>query len=151
MSLSISRDCDHAIPTLINFIRDGPKAIRPQSLRRSGTIFARTSVSSHVISYLGCMRNTITRSKCYLNDAFWAGTTTTGRSKSMNAYFEGYAHSNTMLNEFVVQYDKVVHVWREADEKGGFVRMNIRATLSGSNPIEKIAGERNTHRVFKKF
>lgn len=45
--------------------------------------------------------------KCYLNDIFWAGMTTT-RSESMNAYFNGYVHSNTMLDEFVVQYDKAL-------------------------------------------
>lgn len=46
--------------------------------------------------------------KCFLNDIFWAGMITMGRSESMNAYFNGYLHSNTMLNEFVVQYDKAV-------------------------------------------
>lgn len=35
----------------------------------------------------------------------------------MNAYFEGYVHSNTTLNEFVVQYDKAVYTQRDAKEK----------------------------------
>lgn len=43
--------------------------------------------------------------------------TTTGRSESTKAYFDGHVHSNTMLNEFVVQYDKVVRALREAKKK----------------------------------
>lgn len=50
----------------------------------------------------------------FLNDIFWAGMTTTGRSESMNAFFDGYVHSNTMLNEFVTQYDKAARARRQA-------------------------------------
>lgn len=43
--------------------------------------------------------------------------TTTSRSKSMNAYYDECVHANTMLNEFVVKYDKTVRTHREAEEK----------------------------------
>lgn len=56
-----------------------------------------------------------------------------------------------MLNKFVAQYDKVVHVHEEAEEREGFVTMNTMATLSGTHPIEKVIGERYTQHVFKKF
>lgn len=46
--------------------------------------------------------------------------TTTGRRESMNTYFDGYVQSNTMLNEFVVQYDKITHARLEAKEKEDF-------------------------------
>lgn len=36
------------------------ETIHPQTSRRSGITFARNSVSSHVICYLGCTRNAIT-------------------------------------------------------------------------------------------
>lgn len=34
---------------------------------------------------------------CYLSDTFWAGMTATDRNESMNAYFDGYVHLNTLL------------------------------------------------------
>lgn len=86
--------------------------------------------------------------KCYLNDTFWTGMSTTGRSESINAYFDGYVNSNTMLNEFVVQYDKAIRTRRESED---FQTMNTQATLSGRHPIEKAAGDRYTRRVFRKF
>ncbi|XP_052621639.1 protein FAR1-RELATED SEQUENCE 5-like [Lactuca sativa] len=46
--------------------------------------------------------------KPFLKDTFFAGMTTTGRSESINSFFDGYVNSRTMLNEFVVQYDKAV-------------------------------------------
>lgn len=46
--------------------------------------------------------------------------TSTGRSESMNAFFDGYVHSNTMLNKFLTQYDKTVRAPQQAQEKRGF-------------------------------
>lgn len=65
--------------------------------------------------------------KCYLNDIFWEAMTTTGRSESMSAYFDGYVHSNTMLNEFMVQHDKIVLARLKAEEKEDFQTMNTQA------------------------
>lgn len=58
--------------------------------------------------------------KSYLNDIFWADMTTTRRSESMNAYFYGYIHSNTILIEFVVQYDKAVATRSVTEEREDF-------------------------------
>lgn len=77
--------------------------------------------------------------KCYLEDIFWVGMTTTGRSESMKAYFDGYLDSNTMLNEFVVQYNKAVHARREAEKKEDFQTMQMQANLSGTHTIERVA------------
>jgi hypothetical protein len=41
----------------------------------------------------------------YMKDTFWAGMNTTQRSESMNAFFDGYVHSQTTLKEFVDQFD----------------------------------------------
>ena len=46
--------------------------------------------------------------KAYLKDSFFAGMTTSGRSESIHSFFDGFVNAKTMLNEFVVQYDKVV-------------------------------------------
>ncbi|KAI3880775.1 hypothetical protein MKX03_034676 [Papaver bracteatum] len=45
---------------------------------------------------------------CYVNTTFWAGMSTTQRSESMNAFFDGYVHSRTTLSEFVEQYDNAL-------------------------------------------
>ncbi|XP_028113810.1 protein FAR1-RELATED SEQUENCE 5-like [Camellia sinensis] len=37
----------------------------------------------------------------YVKDIFWAGMSTTQRSKSMNAFFNGYVNSKTTLKQFV--------------------------------------------------
>ncbi|CAA2963280.1 Hypothetical predicted protein [Olea europaea subsp. europaea] len=34
---------------------------------------------------------------CYFKTTFWAGMSTTQRSESMNAFFDGYVHSKTSL------------------------------------------------------
>jgi hypothetical protein len=41
----------------------------------------------------------------YLKGVFWAGMTTTQRSESMNAFFDGYVRPSTTLKQFVDQYD----------------------------------------------
>lgn len=79
--------------------------------------------------------------KVYLKNTFFAGMTTSGRSESMNSYFDKYVHANTMLNEFVVQYDKALHCRREAEEDEDFKMINSKASLSSQHPIEVRAAE----------
>ncbi|XP_028099318.1 protein FAR-RED IMPAIRED RESPONSE 1-like [Camellia sinensis] len=44
----------------------------------------------------------------YVKDMFWAGMSTTQRSESMNAFFDGYVNSKTTLKQFVEQYDNAL-------------------------------------------
>lgn len=91
--------------------------------------------------------------KAYLKDTFFAGMTTSGRSESIHSYFDGFVNSNTMLNEFVIQYDKAVRARRVAEEDEDFKTLNSKAVLSSVHPIEVKAGEcytRNMFEVFKK-
>ena len=44
----------------------------------------------------------------FVKDTFWAGMSTTQRSESINAFFDGYVHHQTTLKEFVEQYDKAL-------------------------------------------
>ncbi|XP_022877014.1 protein FAR1-RELATED SEQUENCE 5-like [Olea europaea var. sylvestris] len=39
---------------------------------------------------------------------FWAGMSTTQKSESMNAFFDGYVHSKTSLKQFVQQYERAL-------------------------------------------
>ncbi|XP_022891144.1 protein FAR1-RELATED SEQUENCE 5-like [Olea europaea var. sylvestris] len=45
---------------------------------------------------------------CLLKITFWAGMSTTQRSESMNAFFDGYVHSKTSLKQFVEQYERAL-------------------------------------------
>ncbi|KAI3721972.1 hypothetical protein L2E82_32993 [Cichorium intybus] len=89
--------------------------------------------------------------KAFLKDTFFAGMTTSGRSESIHSFFDGYVNSRTMLNEFVLQYDKAVESRRAAEEDEDFKTMNSRAVLSSVHPIEAKAGECYTRKVFDIF
>ncbi|XP_023765163.1 protein FAR1-RELATED SEQUENCE 5-like [Lactuca sativa] len=84
--------------------------------------------------------------KPFLKDIFFAGMTTTGQSESISSFFDGFVNSRTMLNEFVVQYDKAVESRRVAEEDEDFKTMNSRPVLSSVRPIEAKA-EESTYRV----
>nr|XP_043625956.1 protein FAR1-RELATED SEQUENCE 7-like [Erigeron canadensis] len=87
----------------------------------------------------------------FLKDFFFAGMTTSGRSESIHSFFDGYVNSNTMLNEFVVQYDNAVKCRRRAEEDEDFQTMNTRPVLSSVNPLEAKAGARYTKNMFEVF
>nr|XP_043615775.1 protein FAR1-RELATED SEQUENCE 5-like [Erigeron canadensis] len=87
----------------------------------------------------------------FLKDCFFAGMTTSGRSDSIHSFFDGYVTSNTMLNEFVVQYDNAVKSRRKAEEDEDFRTINSRPVLSSLNPIEAKAGTRYTSNIFEDF
>ncbi|XP_023766136.2 protein FAR1-RELATED SEQUENCE 5-like [Lactuca sativa] len=89
--------------------------------------------------------------KPFLKDIFFAGMTTTGRSESINSFFDGFVNSKTMLNEFVVQYDKAVESRRAAEEDEDFKTMNSRPVLSSVHPIEAKAGQCYTRKMFDTF
>ncbi|KAL7602925.1 protein FAR1-RELATED SEQUENCE 5-like [Lactuca sativa] len=89
--------------------------------------------------------------KPFLNDTFFAGVTTTRQSESINSFFDGFVNSRTMLNEFVVQYDKAVESRRAAEEDEDFKTMNSRPILSSVHPIEAKAGQCYTRKMFDTF
>ncbi|XP_061359450.1 protein FAR1-RELATED SEQUENCE 5-like [Gastrolobium bilobum] len=89
--------------------------------------------------------------KAYLKDTFFVGMTTSGRSESINAFFDGYVNSNTMLNDFVTQYDKAIKSRKDAEEDEDFKTRNTKANLESNHPIEAIAGERYTRKLFEIF
>ncbi|KAK2972450.1 hypothetical protein RJ640_003876, partial [Escallonia rubra] len=89
--------------------------------------------------------------KSFLKDTFFAGMTTSGRSESIHSFFDGYVNSNTMLNEFVLKYDKAVYSRRYDKEDEDFKTMNSKAILSSDHPIEAKAGEWYTRSMFEIF
>jgi len=73
----------------------------------------------------------------YLKDVFWAGMTTTQRSESMNAFFDGYVHSSTSLKEFVDQYDNALHRKVEIENVADFNSFNSTISCVSKLPFEK--------------
>lgn len=91
--------------------------------------------------------------KAYLKDTFFAGMTTSGRSESIHSFFDGFVHSKTMLNEFVLQYEKAVTCRRGAEEDQNFRTLNSKPTLLSEHPIEAMAAKcytRNMYDIFRK-
>ncbi|KAL7612830.1 hypothetical protein Lser_V15G07827 [Lactuca serriola] len=89
--------------------------------------------------------------KAFLKDVFFAGMTTSGRSDSIHSFFDGFVNSKTMLNEFVLQYDKAVDSRRAAEEDEDFKTMNSSPILSSVHPIEAKAGQFYTRIFFEVF
>ncbi|KAJ9552192.1 hypothetical protein OSB04_016237 [Centaurea solstitialis] len=89
--------------------------------------------------------------KAFLKDVFLAGMTTSGRSESIHSFFDGYVNSNTMLNEFVIQYDKAVECRRAAEEDEDFKSMNSRPILLSVHPIFSKVGTCYTRKMFELF
>ena len=65
--------------------------------------------------------------------------TTSGRSESINSFFDGFVNSKTMLNDFVVQYDKAVNLHRSAEGEHDFRTLDSKPTLHSDHPIEAMA------------
>ncbi|CAI9275453.1 unnamed protein product [Lactuca saligna] len=89
--------------------------------------------------------------KAFLKDVFFAGMTTSGRSESIHSFFDGFVNSKTMLNEFVLQYDKAVDSRRAAEEDEDFKTMNSSPILFYVHPIEAKAGHFYTRKMFEVF
>ncbi|CAL5395956.1 unnamed protein product [Camellia sinensis] len=60
----------------------------------------------------------------YVKDIFWTGMPTTQRSESMNAFFDGYVNSKTILKQFVEQYDNALGSKVEKETKADFKSRN---------------------------
>jgi len=53
----------------------------------------------------------------YVKDTFWAEMSSTQRSESVNAFFDGYVNSTTTLKQFVEQYDNALRDKVEKENK----------------------------------
>ena len=60
----------------------------------------------------------------YIKEIFWAGMSTTQRSESMNAFFDGCVNSKTSMRQFVEQYDNTLKSKMEKENKADFDSLN---------------------------
>ncbi|KAF5455808.1 hypothetical protein F2P56_025345 [Juglans regia] len=73
----------------------------------------------------------------YLKNTFWAGMSTTQRIESMHAFFDGYAHSETTLKEFVDQFDNALRKKVENEMAADFHSFNCTVPCISHLPVEK--------------
>ncbi|XP_040989059.1 protein FAR1-RELATED SEQUENCE 5-like [Juglans microcarpa x Juglans regia] len=74
----------------------------------------------------------------FLKEVFWAGMSTTQRSESMNAFFDGYVHARTNLKEFVDQFDNALKKKIENENAADFHSFNVTIPVVSISPLEKI-------------
>ncbi|KAK8945032.1 Protein FAR1-RELATED SEQUENCE 5 [Platanthera zijinensis] len=87
----------------------------------------------------------------FFKDVFVAGMTSTGRSESINSFFDGFVNSNTCLVEFLKQYEKALESRRHAEEVEDYMTMNSKALLYGNTSLETHAAQSYTKTMFKLF
>ncbi|KAG6625741.1 hypothetical protein CIPAW_16G119700 [Carya illinoinensis] len=85
----------------------------------------------------------------FLKACFWAGMSTTQRSESMNAFFDGYVHSRTNLKEFVDQFDNALKKKIENENLADFQSFNVTIPCISRSSIEKRFQELYTIAKFK--
>ena len=73
----------------------------------------------------------------YLKGHFWAGLSTTQRSESMNAFFDGYINSMTTLQQFVQQYDNALHHKWEKEKEADFASLNTVIHCGSQSLMER--------------
>ncbi|XP_042971413.1 protein FAR1-RELATED SEQUENCE 5-like [Carya illinoinensis] len=85
----------------------------------------------------------------FLKDYFWAGMSTTQRSESMNAFFDGYVHAKTNLKEFVDQFDNALKKKIENENAADFHSFSVTTPCISRSLIEKRFQDLYTNSKFK--
>ena len=68
---------------------------------------------------------------------FWAGMSTTPRTESINAFFDGYVGPTTSLKKFVEQYDNALKSKIEKKNKADFATFNSSFPMLTNCHFEK--------------
>ncbi|XP_075519744.1 protein FAR1-RELATED SEQUENCE 5-like [Primulina tabacum] len=88
---------------------------------------------------------------CFLNTSFWAGMSSTQRSESMNAFFDGYVHSKTSLKQFVEQYERALRSKVEKEFQADFRSYSQMIPCVSAYDIEKQFQASYTMDKFREF
>ncbi|XP_062094199.1 protein FAR1-RELATED SEQUENCE 5-like [Humulus lupulus] len=87
----------------------------------------------------------------FVKDTFWAGMSTTQRSESMNAFFDGYVNSKTTLKQFVEQYENALRDKVEKENHENFNSFNLRISCITMYAMEKQYQDAYTTSKFKEI
>ena len=88
---------------------------------------------------------------CFLKTTFRAGMSTTQRSESINAFFDGYVHSKTSLKQFVEQYERALRCKVEKEFQADFKSFSQMVPCATKYAIEKQFQEVYTISKFREF
>ncbi|KQJ89286.1 hypothetical protein BRADI_4g24666v3 [Brachypodium distachyon] len=87
----------------------------------------------------------------FVKDVFWAGISTTQRSESMHAFFDGYVNVKTTLKHFVSQYENALHDKVEKEILDDFNSFHSTIPRITHFDIEKQFQSVYTNSQFKEF
>ncbi|KAH7650627.1 FHY3/FAR1 family protein [Dioscorea alata] len=87
----------------------------------------------------------------YVKGVFWDGMSTTQRSESISAFFDGYVVPTTSLKQFVEQYDNALKSKIEKENKADFATFNSSFPMLTDCHFEKQLQEAYTNEIFKLF
>ncbi|XP_038684045.1 protein FAR1-RELATED SEQUENCE 6-like [Tripterygium wilfordii] len=87
----------------------------------------------------------------YVKKYFWAGMSTTGRSESMNAFFDGYVNSKTTLKQFVKQYSNALRKKIEKECQADFDSANKKLVCVTKYEMQMQMQNTLTHAKFLEF
>jgi hypothetical protein len=87
----------------------------------------------------------------FMKDAFWAGMSTTQRSESMHAFFDGYVNAKTTLKHFVGQYENALKDKVEKEIMADFNSFHSTIPCITHFDIEKQFQSVYTNVKFKEF
>ncbi|CAL9194074.1 protein FAR-RED IMPAIRED RESPONSE 1 [Musa acuminata AAA Group] len=87
----------------------------------------------------------------YVKDSFWAGMSTTQRSESVHAFFEGYVNSKTTIKQFVERYDKALKIKVEKELQEDLNSFNYCCPCVSHYNIEKQFQQAYTNNKFKEI
>ncbi|XP_077228346.1 protein FAR1-RELATED SEQUENCE 1-like [Tasmannia lanceolata] len=87
----------------------------------------------------------------YFRDTFTAGMTSSARSESINAFFDGFVKQSTTLEEFVVQYEKALVARRKKEAEEDWRTKSSHAVLKTKSTLEADAAKCYTRKKFDLF
>jgi zinc finger SWIM domain-containing protein 3 len=87
----------------------------------------------------------------FVKDACWAGMSTTQRSESMNAFFDGYVNAKTTLKHFCSQYENALRDKVEKENISDFNSFNSTIPCVTRFDIDKQFQSAYTNSKFKEF
>ncbi|KAK1646380.1 hypothetical protein QYE76_064185 [Lolium multiflorum] len=87
----------------------------------------------------------------FVKDAFWAGMSTTQRSESMHAFFDGYVNAKTTLKHFTSQYENALRDKVEKEILADFNSFHSTIPCITHFDVEKQVQSVYTNSKFKEF
>ncbi|CAL9001341.1 unnamed protein product [Prunus brigantina] len=87
----------------------------------------------------------------FVKNNFWAGMSTTQRSESMNAFFDGYVNSKTTLKQFLEQYENALRTKVEKEKHEDSKTFTESFNCATEYDMEKQAQDVYTAFKFREF